>query len=24
VIAINRFNMWFPQWLDDLKNDGHD
>ena len=24
VIAINRFNMWFPQWLDDFKNDGHD
>ena len=24
VILLNRFNMWFPQWLDDLKNDGHD
>ena len=24
VILLNRFNMWFPQWLEDLRNDGHD
>ena len=24
VIAINRFNMIWPEYLDDLKNDEHD
>ena len=24
VIFLNRFSMWFPEYIDDLKNDDHD
>jgi len=24
VISINRFSMWFTEWVDDLKNDDFD